>query len=467
MEENGRSLALGYLTLQLKIHRPSAVKRRVMEQAIERYALALNDLTARRWEALSACIAAGDTSRLGGLADAQAMGALNRLGVQPFKDSIKAEFTAFARACMARGKPLGEFRPLKKRSVYFGRKSDSRDYCLLTDGQGRFYVKMTLLNAGEALTGYPAGQRKELSCILPGLPPCGGLARNKRRFVICPLSFGRGTHELLKELIDDPGRLGTARLTERGGEFYLYVSVAAPAAKATAETGRFLGVARGKQGVGWSLWSRSNDSVPAFADGEFAWEGRYLTAKRILGLAEEHGARIVYEAKGCRDDGASALFGEQALPWRDYARLCETLTYKAEWRGLAPPVGVSANGIHFCCPACGSRTKHSLQREEVFLCIHCGTATEVRCAASRSLARRLDYYGSKKLVFSARKLPGGIAVRQELLGFSCTAADEAGFLLELEGFLCEGKKAGRKAASAAAKLRAAPSLKDAVLLEFE
>ena len=91
----------------------------------------------------------------------------------------------------------------------------------------------------------------------------------------------------------------------------------------------------------------------------------------------------------------------------------------------------------------------------------------MRCAASRSLARRLDYYGSKKLVFSARKLPGGIAVRQELLGFSCTAADEAGFLLELEGFLCEGKKAGRKAASAAAKLRAAPSLKDAVLLEFE
>lgn len=458
---------MGYLTLQLKIHRPSAVKRRVMAQAIEHYANALNDLTSRLWERLAECVADGNVSGVGGLADATAMNELNRFGVQPFKDSIKAEFMAFARASAVRGKDLGRFRPLKKRNVYFGRKSDSRDYCLLFDRQGRFYVKMTLLNAGEALVGYRGEPRKELRCILPGLPLCGGLMRNKRRFVICPLSFGREAHALLKELIDDPTRLGTARLKERGGEFYLYVSVAAPNFKKPKETGCFLGIARGNDGICWSLWNRFTDSGSAFEDGFFARESRYVMAKRILDLAEERGARIVYESKGCRDDGATTVFGTQALPWRDYARLCETLVYKAEWRGMISPVGVAANGMHFCCPACGSRTKHSLQREDVFLCIHCGTATEVRFAASRSLARRLDYYGNKKLVFSAKRSVAGMAVRQEVLGFSCTAEDEEAFLLELERFLNEGRAVGKKAASAAVKLKSAESLRDVVLLEFE
>lgn len=456
---------MGYLTLQLKIYRPSAIKRKVMSQAVSRYGAALDFLLENHWKELDACAREGDAAGAARLADAGSMAELNRFAVQPFKDSIKAEFSAFARSCAARHRALGSFRPLRHRSVYFGRKSDSRDYCLLFDGEGRFYVKMFLLNAGEGLRGYRAPQRKQLRCLLPGLPLSNGLTRDRRRFLICPLSFGRGAGEILRSLLESPERLGTARLVQRGEDFYLSLSVAAPGGP-VRQAERVMGISRGKGGVYWSVWEKGHPD--AFEDGEIAWSDRYRTAKSLLAVAESRNARIVYEAKGCRDDGGEVVFGDQALAWRDYVRLCETLVYKCEWLGLETPVAVAANGMHFCCPACGNRTKHSLLREDIFLCIHCGTATEVRYAASRSLACRLDYYGRRALVFSARRLPDGVEISLEAMGFHCRVRDEDAFLEELRRFLAERRELpGKKSRSMAQKLRSASDLKASVRLEYD
>lgn len=470
-------MASAFRTITLQLYRPGAQKRRILDAALERYAGALQYLLGALAPAIEQYAHAPNATRAAAarLITPQTGCALARFAVEPFRDSLKADFAnlVYTYAAQCKRRPaarapcirleeeeyrkeidrllarldsgeIGENaaqRELERllsrldatRGIYFGRYSANREYCLLYDEEKeRFYAKLTLLNAQNRVPAGEGAGRPMLRVVAPGLPffrPKG----QARRFLVLPLAFGQYQRQVLLRALEEPGVLRTARLYKKKGGYYLSISVAAfPGG--IKETGACLGLSRAAGGVRYAV------RLPG---GQIAREGWVPAGKgaaaanrlagEIAAVAAEFGALAALEKAGGKNDGLPAFF-EPAIPPADYEALARALQKKLPAMGLPAPVRFRAEGIFDVCPSCGARAKASHAGEKTFICVACGYACAAERVACLSLAARPGFYRSTKIPIESLPLPGGkVRFFNALLGLDLIAARKEGEAALREG----------------------------------
>lgn len=475
-----------YKTLVLRLRDPGKQKRALLEDAMLRYTRALEALLRRRRADILALAAQKEPparAAVAALADADAMRALDCFGVQPFKDSLKVDFTNVALVFLSRRRRAGEracfpcvrleqaeadadvadtlaaadagalpsaraqaridraiAHAQKLRPLYFGRYSDRRDYCLLYHPRtGRFFAKLHLFNSALRVPA-PPGQRQELRVVSPGLPPACDKAEN-RRYLVLPLSFGAHQEQTLRAALENPRLLRTARLVRReSGAFDLLVSVQIqPGPALRAQT--VMGLARGAGGMCCTVRGANGEVTESlfWADIPGA-HGLLPTVRQAAALAVARRAQVVLEKDGGRGDGLGVgVAAARAFPvWR-YARMAQMLCGRLVEAGLPAPALVSGKGLNDACPRCGGVTRKNRLTPGLFLCTACGYAAPARFVASVNLSARLGKYASDRIPLAVRALADGTRVFSNAsLGFSFAlppGADETQLYYELRLFV--------------------------------
>ncbi|BDF59087.1 hypothetical protein CE91St36_19040 [Christensenellaceae bacterium] len=453
-------------TLVLKLHKPTAEKKRVLDRAIERYNDAIGYLfehTKDNIPEIESEMHSGGSflsRRITSLLSKDLMDALNVFGVQPFKDSLKLDYamTMIAYLALRRTQHAGYPQVVRdgkkfddafyalverygngglsrrllglqlkklyeglrmKKPVLFGRYAKNRDYCLLYDEQsGRYYAKLYLMSVKDEDR---RGGLKRGGNRLAYISKDGGyLAEdNKReRYLVVPLSFGKKQKEVLEQGRKDPTMFKTARLKEKNGEYYLLVSVAVNTTERIP--GRTtLGIVRGiscaarytvTDGEGAVLLERELMMPQPPEKNDF-----HIAAKSIVGIARQYESRIVSYHLGSLGDQLSRDNCLAALTAGQFNKLNAMITYKAELAGLKKPVAVSPRGLFYTCPRCGVHTMKNRFMHDKFMCIRCGYTGEIERVGALNAAQRLRKYGGSLLPFKASIKHGRITFTNEML----------------------------------------------------
>ncbi|MBW7572076.1 zinc ribbon domain-containing protein [Caproiciproducens faecalis] len=476
-----------YKTLMLQIYKPSRHKRDLMDAALLRYSQALQFLLDRYEKEIGILCeteAPVPQHRILKMIDKETSESLNQFGVQPFKDSLKLDFAATAATYLAQkqknsrtGYPLafldapryslameeciGLFdtgdigtqglehrcsklvgKAGKPRSVYFGRYARERDYCLLYDEfKDRFYAKLYLLNRKDSISGEYGNSGLSLKYVCEGSYYMNNLP-GQRRYIVVPLAFGKKQLADLKQALQQPRLLHSARLVKKGNKYYLMIYMECGSG-IVDETVTTMGVARNARGgLSYTVCGEGgavleNNSISASVNQNTVF---YLS-NRIAEIAVKNGSQVILEANGGANDRipVSAEDAQHCFSVRDYASLVKTLKYKLPEKGLPPPIEVSANSLFLTCPRCGTRTRRNRVTDELFVCIHCGCATEFEWVGSENLAKKLDRYRKDKVPITIIKKEDGFLCRSQLLGFQYRlppgAADDTSLFDELSRFL--------------------------------
>lgn len=503
-----------YKTMVLRIYRPDRCKRELMDTALLSYTRALEQLL--RCCKPAALMLAGSEervtrARVQALATAVVLKSLNQFGVQPFKDALKQEFSTIMLGYIARwrktdgcaGYPCVRLEPQETAErmqmlvsqydrgalpagtarrqmasllshsgrvhpLYFGRYAEKRDYCLLYDPEtDRFYAKLYLLNAQNRLSAPPPG--RELRVVAPGLPPARE-TKAFRRFIVVPLAFGKEQEAVLRQALNRPQILRTAKLVRRGDAYMLVLSIeVCTDAAIVPET--TMGIARSFGRLTYTVCGSDGQIVeqaellPDQTDARL-----FCLAKEITTCARRMRAQVVMESDGGYGDGLvfpGSPVPQTAFPARDYARLGQILRYKLPEASLPPPAFVSGSGLNISCPRCGASTRRNRLSARMFACVSCGYAAPFTFIGSGNLALKLRKYADDKVPIYVREARDTRYYYNDTLGFSCTlpaGSAEIDALYELNLMVkgrqeawCEGKKYAMLC-----KLRAAENIADAV-----
>lgn len=503
-----------YKTLTLRIHQPDRQKRMLLDAALLSYTRALEQLLRHGKAQALALAQTGQRvtrTQVLALADAETLKSLNVYAVQPFKDALKQEFCSIVLGFIARwqktngraGYPCVRLEPNEAEEhihmllnrcdrgdvsdadadkqlssllshsgrvhpLYFGRYAFRRDYCLLYDpGTNRFYAKLYLLNAKNHLSAPPSG--RVLHVVAPGLPPARETSKT-RRFIILPLAFGKEQETILRQALDHPQILRTARLMRRNDAYFLVLSVQVFCQTCIVPQ-TTMGVARAFGGLTCTVCDADGQTVEnAQLPAAKSHAELFRLANRITIHARNARAQVVMEANGGRGDGLVLKSGTSriaAFPVGDYTRLGQMLRYKLPEAGLPPPAFVSGSGIYAACPRCGTVTRRNRLSAQMFACVSCGYAAPFQFIGSRNLACKLRSYAGNKVPIYTRIENGVHHFYNETLDFSCTLpanSSDAPVLYELS-LLVKGRQAewydGKKYAMFC-KLRAAKNIREAV-----
>ncbi len=420
-----------FKTLTLKIHKPSKVKQHIMDEAMKRYAVALQtmlDAAREKPGYLSAMRTSNESTRTLAmrLMDKNLLRSLNDFHAQPFKDSLKIEFVnlldnyrkrslnnnraAFPRVTIS-SRELAEKLELQNMSegamdklyqkldsdktVYFCRYGDQRDYSLLYEPyKKRFYARLYLLNQHDELKHRP---QKDDDSVLQVVGKNKLLPASQRpeRYIIVPLSFGKEQEKHLLYALEHPDMLKTARLLKKNGEYYLIVSIAlepVPPLEVKGYAGFFC----------------ANDGKTYHTvcnlKGELLHQGILSEGQGMLPQAHDQ-LHILANAitDVCYRYRVQAVFENHP----QYNRLINLLNYKLSLKGLQKPVMVSPFGLWQTCPRCGYNCKRNSTLGTVFLCTACGFGLEHVMLPAYNLSKRLIKYQGDKVRFHSEYIQHG------------------------------------------------------------
>ncbi len=457
---------MSLLTITLKLHKPSAVKRCIIDEAMADYTRAYEFLLQRARQEFEGLLASckRQNGRLSAYSLSKWVGKdlgkeLNRFNVQPFKDSLKLDFgmtmagylrlktikpgVSFPSPCPALP---GEDVSGGTRPIYFCRYDRKRDYCIVYDEvRDRYFAKLHLLNCSRAR---PVGENLEGGRLAYVHKGGGVLARKKGKenFILVPLAFGKWQEQYLKRAVECPEILKTARLIKRGGEYFLSVSIDTMDVP-KIETTSYMGVSRGlKNPVNYSI-NRGEGTVPergsvtadksSFHKGGLHKRELYRMANKIVELALKEKAQVIVEdlkEKGDRINwiGPDEVEFRPVLGCRLYNQLVEVLAYKLQGKGLPAPVKVSPVGIFHTCPQCGLNSRNNRFSRDMFICTACGTSLEIECLGSVNLADKLIKYRKSPVIIRTRRTAEGTVFYNDLLGLELECHRGSDYYLALQ-----------------------------------
>ncbi len=470
---------MSFYTITLKLHKPSREKKKIMEMAMMNYTRAFDYLLKEAYDCSLDQLPISGQYELVKWIDKDLSARLNRFDAEPFKDALKIDFAMTFSSYMelkSKGKRVGRPRRytdpdsnLKElRPIFFCRHDIKRDFCLLYDpDKRRYFVKLYLMNrknartrmAGSNTINGPVREGKLNYVHRSGLKAeCGVL---KERFILVPLSFGKWQEEYLKQCLDHPDMVKTARLVYRGGDYYITVNLDLPE-KEKLETDTFLGISRGPENdVNLTITGQSGRIIESESvsleecfgiDGKTPLPEFYCAVGRIVEKAVDNRSQVILEnLKVCTDSAHEVDFGSgrnrSVLSKQHYRELEKVLNYKLELAGLSKPVKVSPFGIFSTCPKCGLNTKKSRSLKGMFLCISCGSAYHVRNLGSINLANKLIKYNQDDIKIKVVKEDEGIRLCNDILGVDLQVNDTEDYMIRLSGVLSdvvrEAKESGR------------------------
>lgn len=441
---------MGLRTIVLKIYKPGREKKEILDGAIYNYNEAFRLLLDRACREIA--VIGGNYRLEGGPYRAGALmkwvsrdlsEELNRFKVQPFKDSLKFEL-GMVLAGYLNLKETGADTGLPKagggteRPVYFCRYDTRRSYCLLYDREkNRYWAKLYLLNKDTARTSdIKPHERNRLEYVSEG----SGVFisnRHKANYIIVPLSFGKYQERFLREALNDPKKLRTARLSKRGKDYYLAVSIDMDNTEALA-TETYMGVCRGFDNC--LVYTAVDKNGNVIGSGSVPGAGSpggkaaslnelHKLANCISEIAKKNKAQVIMQNLVKMGDEIcwSDSGGNESHPVcdrRNYIRIAELLDYKLADTGLPPPVRVSSYDIFYRCFDCGSYSKKNRFSKDMFICTKCGAAMGIEELGSLNLARKLIRYGRSKIRVTAAVTPGGIRFTSRLIGLDCFISNE-------------------------------------------
>lgn len=455
-------------TIILKLHKPSSIKRKIIEEALIDYNAAYRYLLLKAYHEIDDIRenCKGTAGKYGALniarwIDKDTRKELSKYGIEPFKDSLELDFgmTLAGYLNLERKQSLINYPLFKEfskekgcsedsaeyvrnsenslmlRPLYFCRYSINRDFCLLYDNENeRYYAKLYLMNNKNMnkRSMMPSDERRTVYIHKSGKDL--ELSSRKVRFIIVPLSFGKWQEEYLKMGLVNPGIFKTARLVKKGTDYYLSVNLDIEV-PAKIETTSFMGVGRGlKNSINYSISDAKGEAsktgfiempeVKKNVKNSFSHGELHKIANFIVDEAERNKAWVIVEQlvnKGDRlqwVDEKGKLYAP-VLGCHDYNLIVKLLEYKLPAKGLPEPVKVSATEIFSTCPQCGMNTKRNRTSHDMFICTACGKISDIENLGSLNLSRRLIDNGNKAIKIKAERTPSGVKLINSDLGLEC------------------------------------------------
>ncbi|MDP4088117.1 MAG: hypothetical protein Q8930_02460 [Bacillota bacterium] len=447
-------------TIILKLYNPSKRKSEIIDKAMYNYTRAFQFLLNRANSEIEA-IRMNYTDGNGGYSPqsvARWIGKdldkeLNSYSVEPFKDSLKLDFASVLTEYLnvkAKGRIMNypvayisseeeekKYEAImeqaykennlsrnvekkmenlfskaeKLRPLFFCRYDTGRNYCILHDTEkNRYYAKIYLMNSKSEERERPSGKYKgKLFYIDSNSSPFyekGG----KRTFLIFPLSFGRWQESFLKNAIEDPKSIKTARLIKRNQEYYLAVNIIRKSPE-EIKTVNYMGISRGiDNALSYSIVDQRGKVI---SSGPIKGDDLYKIARSIAGIAVKDSSLVIMEKLVVRGDNLNWKDndGNSYMPGIERAKynaLAGILKYKLTDFGLPGPVRVSGLNIFYSCPYCGINSRLNRFSSHLFMCTSCGATMNIEMAGSLNLAKRLIKYGDDPVRFKAENTTEGV-----------------------------------------------------------
>ena len=388
-----------------------------------------------------------------GRLDKELLKELNAFGVQPFKDALKLDYaiTLLTYLSLKRvqrhvrypmvslddedfqkkfeyliNKEAFDPRQISrlfdkygaKTSLFFGRYSAVRDYCLLyNQASGKFYAKMYLMNVKDKNR---RGNIQRKNSQLQYLTKEGGYletGNRHERYLVLPLSFGKRQLQLLRQGMEDPSMFKTARLQKRKDGYYLNVNVEVKGPK-VKKAANYMGVTRSLHGsVNYTICDKNKNVLNT---GRFTYNvesknGFHELANQLTDIAQQYSARVIAYRLNSKGDHLWVKDAYPLMSTGQYNKLISMLGYKLELKGLEPPAVVSPRGVFYTCPKCGKNTIRNRLTSEVFLCVCCGYSDALELNGSYNLATRLLTYQNKKIKFKAEQHGEDVRIYNDIL----------------------------------------------------
>lgn len=440
-----------YCTISLKLLAPTAQKTQLLSRAMERYDRAYEQLLEALFPEIDGKIKTMSKGEVAKLVSPEKLKTVDNLNVQPFKDALKRDVSKtliLYRDRLQKGRK--QRYPAKKhweealektlqsgdclsantyervlekggrrQPLLFCRYSHVRNYALLKNpGNGRYYAKLYLLSADQALP-----QREKPKQPLVYLDDHTPLKHSRRPccYVLCPLETGAWQARHLQKLEQGEAVAKSAELVKIKGKFYLHVRLWVEP-KETEEPSKTLGVARG---IDHALcYALCNEEGVVLRTGVLdapnettQQEKEKRLMRAVFSLAEEHKARIVLANLITRNDRLDT-FAHPQLRVNEYNRMVQKICYQTEMRGMAPAVVVSARGLFLRCPHCGMVHTGNRMEQSIFLCVACGHMEQLETVGAINLAEKLVQYKREKLDVFYKIHQTEVSFSMDRLGFT-------------------------------------------------
>lgn len=460
-------------TIVFKLYKPTSGKKAIIDQAMTNYSRAYQFLlnTAQVDIDLIKEKYADSRGRFRGSyikkwIDSDIDKELNKFQIEPFKDSIKIDFSAalagylnlkskdnavnYPFAYIGKDDFQKEYNSLldeyssndisenlqhqlsklisrydKVRPLFFCRYATNRNYSLLYDAKkDKYFAKIYLMNAkSDKLPAASNIENKELHYI-DKTKTLFKEGRTKRCFLLFPLSFGRFQEKYLKEAIKNPDILKTARLYKRKEEYFLSINIVKAASEALS-TENYMSISRGISTINYSIVNKKGSEL---FSGDIKLRGNvielnemHVISNSLLKIAYENKCIILMERLTDKGDNLtwSDKSGKICRPLMNFAaynQLYEIMNYKALELGLPKITRVSSINIFYTCPGCGNSSKANRFSKERIICVSCGMSMDINMVGSLNLARKLIKYNKDTVKIIVEHTEKGVKFSNEELG---------------------------------------------------
>lgn len=452
-------------SINLKLHNPGKYKREIIDEAMQNYSEAFQYLLdcaekeLKNSELRQKFVSKWIDEKL----------SLKYFPIEPFKDSIKIDFqwtlTSYMRL---KAKNPGARFPLsfidneafeaeyknimmkitdssrdssllqrkldkliykaeKLRPLFFCRYSASRNYCLLYNPQKqRYYAKIYLMNVknNKRKKANPSSH-EDLIYIDKGMEPFES-GKRANCFLLFPLSFGKWQEKYLKDAVNNPSMLKTARLIKQEKDYFLSVNIAAEVPE-PVQTTSFMGICRGIDNlINYSVVNSEGElvsmgfektDVKALPDNKI-----HEIVNSLVKTAREYKCQVIVEKFKDKSDKLSWKNTDEKiyLPQIDchtYNKMTDILNYKLSDYGLPKAVRVSSVNIFYTCPYCGNTVKANRFSQDMLLCTICGKNMDIESAGSLNLAKKLIKYKESSIKIYVQNTEKGLKLWNDLMDF--------------------------------------------------
>lgn len=430
---------MGLRTIHLKLHNPSAVKRKIIETAFINYNNAFNFLLGKAFENIreiekdfKSPKGNYSTLTLSKWIDKEISAEINQFDVQPFKDSLKLDIGMSLASYLAQKKlnsdtPFPNFKNDRLRPIYFCRYDTKRSFCFLYDEQNnKYFTKLHLMNSKNAKERCVPTDKRKLKYIsnTQQLVKC----MNRETYIIIPLSFGKWQENMLKQAIKNPEIMRTAHLILKGNSYYLSLNIDLPEDE-RVEPCTYMGLSRGlEKAVNYTIADMNGEVIEnGYIETESVMAADVksnicILANKIVNIAVRNRSRVVLENLVGKGDKLSWIedntIYKPILGCKRYNELVRVLEYKLPQKGLPVPAKVSSVDIFHRCTICGSNTKKNRFSKTRFICTTCGTSYNLDSLGSINLANKLIKYENTPLKLRIRKSAKGSYLQNELIGLN-------------------------------------------------
>lgn len=456
-------------TIVLKLYKPGRGKRTIIDEAMQNYAKAYQFLLDRAQIDLDNIrLHYADksgrykASYIGNWIDKDIDKKLNEYSIEPFKDSIKIDFSgaiaeylniiskgnfsSYPSAYLTCEEVEMQYNRLmysaiesinypaklenkivklltkneKLRPLFFCRNATNRNYSLLYDERkDRYYAKIYLLNSLSQSRKKPIEDfNNELVYINKNKETF--LERGcKRTFLMFPLAFGKWQEKFLKEAIENTGIIKTARLIKRNDEYFLAINIVKDR-PALIEIENYMGISRGiDNAISYSIVDKAGNPI---CSGSYNDDNKHKIVNDLVIIALKYKCRVIMEKLIDKGDNLKWVnkSGKSYMPAMDcieYNNMVNILKYKLPDSGLPSLVRVSSINIFYSCPTCGVSSKVNRFSSKILMCTSCGTTMDIEKVGSLNLAKRLIKYNKDTVKIIVETTLEGIKFTNKDLNF--------------------------------------------------